>query len=93
MIYPPVNELVEKVGNRYSLVVITAKRARVISQDERDKEKAREKEKAQESSHVDSRFKDRFHDRNATKQIKLEKPILRALSEIMTGQIYYTKED
>lgn len=31
MLYPPVSELVEKVGSRYQLVNLVAKRARVLS--------------------------------------------------------------
>lgn len=31
MLYPPVKELVEKVGSRYQLVNLVAKRARVLS--------------------------------------------------------------
>ena len=33
MLYPPVAELVEKVGSRYQLVNLVARRARVISAD------------------------------------------------------------
>lgn len=32
MLYPPMNELVEKVGSRYQLVNLVARRARAISQ-------------------------------------------------------------
>ena len=32
MIYPAINDLVEKVGNRYTLVIEAAKRARQLSQ-------------------------------------------------------------
>lgn len=31
MLYPPVSELVEKVGSRYQLVTLVAKRARKIT--------------------------------------------------------------
>ncbi len=31
MLYPPVADLVDKVGSRYQLVTLVAKRARVIS--------------------------------------------------------------
>ena len=34
MIYPPITNLIEKANSRYSLVIATAKRARVISEDE-----------------------------------------------------------
>ena len=32
MIYPPITELVEKTGSRYTLVIATAKRARQLAQ-------------------------------------------------------------
>ncbi|MBO5135780.1 MAG: DNA-directed RNA polymerase subunit omega [Clostridia bacterium] len=32
MIYPPITELVEKTGSRYTLVIETAKRARQLAQ-------------------------------------------------------------
>ena len=32
MIYPPITELVKKIGSRYTLVIETAKRARQLSQ-------------------------------------------------------------
>ena len=32
MIYPAINDLVEKVGNRYTLVIEASKRARQLSQ-------------------------------------------------------------
>ena len=35
MIYPPINELIEKTGSRYSLVIVTAKRARQIAAGEK----------------------------------------------------------
>ena len=34
MIYPPITNLLEKAYSRYSLVIATAKRARIISEDE-----------------------------------------------------------
>lgn len=34
MIYPPIGELLEKTGTRYSLVILTAKRARQLASDE-----------------------------------------------------------
>ena len=37
MLYPPVAELVEKVGSRYQLVNLVARRARVISADAEEK--------------------------------------------------------
>ena len=33
MLYPPVAELVDKIGSRYQLVNLVARRARVISSD------------------------------------------------------------
>ena len=36
MINPPINDLVKKVGNRYSLVVAVAKRAREIAEEDKD---------------------------------------------------------
>lgn len=38
MLYPPVAELVEKVGSRYQLVNLVAKRARVLSQEAEEKQ-------------------------------------------------------
>ena len=38
MLYPPVAELVEKVGSRYQLVNLVARRARVISADAEEKQ-------------------------------------------------------
>lgn len=43
MLYPPVAELVEKVGSRYQLVNLVAKRARAISQDALENEKELDK--------------------------------------------------
>lgn len=37
MLYPPVSELAEKVGSRYQLVNVVAKRAREISADYEDR--------------------------------------------------------
>ena len=37
MLYPPVSELVEKVGSRYQLVNLVARRARVISSEAEEK--------------------------------------------------------
>ena len=37
MLYPPVAELVDKVGSRYQLVNLVAKRARAISQENEEK--------------------------------------------------------
>lgn len=38
MLYPPVAELVEKVGSRYQLVNLVAKRARTLSQEAEEKQ-------------------------------------------------------
>lgn len=38
MLYPPVAELTEKVGSRYQLVNLVARRARVISQESEEKQ-------------------------------------------------------
>ena len=38
MLYPPVAELVEKVGSRYQLVNLVARRARVLSQKAEEEE-------------------------------------------------------
>ena len=37
MLYPPVSELVEKIGSRYHLVNLVARRARVISSEAEEK--------------------------------------------------------
>ena len=36
MLYPPVKELVDKIGSRYQLVNLVAKRARTISQNAKE---------------------------------------------------------
>ena len=38
MLYPPVAELVEKLGSRYQLVNLVARRARVLSQKAEEEE-------------------------------------------------------
>ncbi len=38
MLYPPVAELVDKIGSRYQLVNLVAKRARAISADAEEKQ-------------------------------------------------------
>lgn len=43
MLYPPVAELVEKVGSRYQLVNLVAKRARAISQESEENQIYNEK--------------------------------------------------
>ena len=37
MLYPPLSELVEKIGSRYQLVNLVARRARVISSEAEEK--------------------------------------------------------
>lgn len=37
MLYPPVAELVDKIGSRYQLVNLVARRARVLSADAEEK--------------------------------------------------------
>ncbi len=43
MLYPPVAELVDKIGSRYQLVNLVAKRARIISEDAEEKQEPLEK--------------------------------------------------
>ncbi len=43
MLYPPVAELTEKVGSRYQLVNLVARRARVISAEAEEKQESLEK--------------------------------------------------
>ena len=81
MLKPPINNLVEKIskelgpelgvelGNRYSLVLAIAKRARDISDVD---DKSREKE--------DSAFENRLGDKNKTKEVI--KPIHKAIDEL-----------
>lgn len=38
MLYPPVAELVEKIGSRYQLVNLVAKRARTLSMEAEEKQ-------------------------------------------------------
>lgn len=38
MLYPPVAELVDKIGSRYQLVNLVARRARVLSADAEEKQ-------------------------------------------------------
>lgn len=38
MLYPPVSELVDKVGSRYQLVNLVARRARAISSDAEERQ-------------------------------------------------------
>lgn len=79
MIYPPINQLVEKTGNKYELVIATAKRARVIA----NEEKAKEKQPAEQSgfSVVKSAKSDKA----------VKKPIVKAIDEIVEGKVYVLK--
>lgn len=43
MLYPPVAELVEKVGSRYQLVNLVARRARIIAAESEEKQLQNEK--------------------------------------------------
>lgn len=43
MLYPPVSELVDKVGSRYQLVNLVAKRARVISEQSEERQEPLER--------------------------------------------------
>ncbi len=54
MLYPPVAELVEKVGSRYQLVNLVARRARQISVDAEEKQLPLEKKPV--SSAIDEVF-------------------------------------
>ncbi len=87
MIYPPIKELIDKVGNRYSLVIVTAKRAREIAQQERMLEK--ERELAPEPTTLESRLK--RLERNSNK--KVVKPIIRAIQEVYDGKVYFVQKD
>ncbi len=88
MIYPPINDLVEKLGegcSRYDLVITAAKRARDIAQEERKAEK----EKQPELSSFEMHRKERMEAKNIKKPMK---PITRALDEIINDDIYITRE-
>lgn len=87
MIYPPIKELIDKVGNRYSLVVVTAKRAREIAHRERILEK--ERELAPEPTTLESRLK--RLERNSNKSTV--KPIVQAIHEVYDGKVYFVQGD
>lgn len=87
MIYPPIKELIDKVGNRYSLVVVTAKRAREIAHQERLLEK--ERELAPEPTTLESRLK--RLERISNK--KTVKPIVQAIQEVYDGKVYFVQGD
>ena len=79
MIYPPIGQLVKKTGNKYELVIATAKRARVIANEER----AKEKQPAEPSGFVAVKTK-------ADKPGK--KPIVKAISDILEGKVYISRD-
>ena len=79
MIYPPIKKLVEKTGNKYELVIATAKRARVIA----NAEKAKEKQPAEQSGFSV------IKSAKADKTVK--KPIVKAIDEIVEGKVYVLK--
>ncbi len=88
MIYPPINNLVEKLGSqcsRYDLVIAAAKRAREIANEER----MAAKEKQPELSSFEMHRKERMESKNAKKYMK---PITRALDEIVNDDIYITHD-
>lgn len=79
MIYPPINQLVEKTGNKYELVIATAKRARVIA----NTEIAKEKQAAEAANFMGTKVK-------ADKTSK--KPIVKAIGEIVEGKVYVVRD-
>ena len=91
MIYPPVGELVDKIGhmahdpakgNRYSLVIVAAKRAREIS----NQDAANSKNPELDALHI----KDRSSLKNSNEPII--KPIVESLHEIINDELYLTEE-
>jgi len=54
MLYPPVADLVDKIGSRYQLVNLVARRARVISSEAEEKQMPLEKKPV--SSAIDEVF-------------------------------------
>ena len=89
MIYPPINDLVDKLGkdrSRYDLVIAAAKRAREIAQEERKAEK----EKQPELSPFEMHRKERMERKNEKLNMK---PITRALDEIIEDDIYIVQSD
>ena len=80
MIYPPINKLVEKTGNKYELVIATAKRARVIA----NAEKAKEKPQVEVNAFIAAK--------NAAKGDKNnQKAIVKAINDIVDGKVYVLK--
>ena len=88
MLYPPINELVSKTGNRYSLVVAAAKRAREIAQTEKSSDK--EKQRSNESPTLESRLRERMEQGNAKKGAK---PLNKAIEEIDNDRVYFIKSE
>lgn len=79
MIYPPIDQLVEKTGNKYELVIATAKRARVIA----NEEKAKEKQPAEQSGFIAVKSK---------AEKSAQKPIVKAINDILEGKVYISKD-
>ncbi|MFA7636542.1 MAG: DNA-directed RNA polymerase subunit omega [Monoglobales bacterium] len=79
MIYPPIGQLVEKTGNKYELVIATAKRARAIA----NEEKTKEKQQVELTPFMAAKSK---------AEKTTVKPIIRAISEIMSGKVYVLKD-
>lgn len=65
MLYPPVSELVEKIGSRYQLVNLVARRARVISSEA--EEKGIPLERKPVSSAIDEVYTGKLAIKNKTK--------------------------
>ncbi|MBR3576583.1 MAG: DNA-directed RNA polymerase subunit omega [Clostridia bacterium] len=89
MIYPPVNDLVKKIGkngNRYNLVIATAKRTRQIA----EAEKKQNKEKPAELSVLEMRIKERMEKKNDKKVVK---PIIKALDELINDDLIIIDTD
>ena len=94
MIYPPVGELVDKIGqmahdrakgNRYGLVIVAAKRAREIS----GKDAALNRKNAELENVL--YIKDRTSSLKSSNE-PVSKPIVESLHEIMNDDIYLTNE-
>ncbi|MDP4118211.1 MAG: DNA-directed RNA polymerase subunit omega [Bacillota bacterium] len=89
MIKPPINSLVKKVkeevgfelGNRYSLVLAMAKRARQIAETD-------EKEKDKEPSTFESRVNDKYKSAKET-----VKPLHKAIDEFVDDEIEVYQRD
>ncbi|MBR6523619.1 MAG: DNA-directed RNA polymerase subunit omega [Clostridia bacterium] len=79
MIYPPIDQLVKKTGNKYELVIATAKRARVIA----NEEKAKEKQPVEQSGFMSVKTKT---------EKPVQKPIVKAINDILDGKVYIAKD-